>query len=80
MASASGLHRSVDGVPAQFQPAAHALVQARDEVTELADALPPEHLGDRPGGTVSARFHLQHRRVSWTGCGPTPAARRSPEA
>ncbi|WP_412069047.1 DinB family protein [Rubrivirga sp. IMCC43871] len=50
----------IDGVPALLQPVAHALVQARAEVTALAAELPPDALWVRPGGAASAGFHLAH--------------------
>jgi hypothetical protein len=41
-------------------PAAHALVQAREDITSgLADAEPQE-LWACPGGAASAGFHLRH--------------------
>lgn len=54
------LRGPVEGVPALLQPVAHALIQARDEVHELAAELPPEALWLRPGGAASAGFHLAH--------------------
>lgn len=47
-------------IPPLLQPVAHALLQAREEVTaELADF--PEHLlWQRPAGVASVGFHLQH--------------------
>ena len=54
------LRGPLPGVPPLLQPVAHALVQARDEVTALAADCPPEKLWDRPGGAASAGFHLQH--------------------
>ncbi|WP_420455624.1 DinB family protein [Rubrivirga sp.] len=54
------LRGPVDGVPALLQPVAHALLQAREDVTALTDELPADRLWDRPGGAASAGFHLQH--------------------
>ena len=54
------LRGPVDGVPALLQPVAHALLQAREDVTALVADLPPNRLWDRPGGAASAGFHLQH--------------------
>jgi uncharacterized damage-inducible protein DinB len=41
-------------------PAAHALAQAREDLTLVACGLLPEELGARPGGAASAAFHLVH--------------------
>jgi uncharacterized damage-inducible protein DinB len=47
-------------VPALLQPAAHALLQAREEVEALMNDFPDEQLWMRPGGVASVGFHLQH--------------------
>jgi uncharacterized damage-inducible protein DinB len=54
------LRGPIAGIPPLLQPVAHALIQARDEVTALAAECPPDALWDRPGGAASAGFHLQH--------------------
>ena len=54
------LRGPVDSVPALLQPVAHALLQAREDVTALVAGLPAARLWDRPGGAASAGFHLQH--------------------
>lgn len=41
-------------------PAAHALVQASEDLTRVASGLSPEELVARPGGAASAAFHLVH--------------------
>ncbi|WP_266366057.1 DinB family protein [Tellurirhabdus rosea] len=47
-------------MPALLQPAAHALLQAREELqTALAD-FPDPLLWERPAGVASVGFHLQH--------------------
>lgn len=56
------LRGPVEGVPPLLQPVAHALLQARDEVRAIADALPADALWRRPAGLASAGFHLQHLR------------------
>jgi len=43
-----------------LQPAAHALLQARDEVEASMHNFPDELLWTRPGGAASVGFHLQH--------------------
>lgn len=42
-----------------LMPAAHALVQAREDIQRAADATVGE-LWQRPGGAASAGYHLQH--------------------
>jgi hypothetical protein len=42
------------------QPVAHALLQAREEVSAIMEDFPEELLWTRPGGVASAGFHLQH--------------------
>jgi len=41
-------------------PAAHALVQAREDLTRTASDASTEELWARPGGAASAGFHLRH--------------------
>ncbi len=47
-------------VPALLQPVAHALLQAREEVTAEMSGFPEHRLWDTPGGVASVGFHLQH--------------------
>ena len=54
------LRGPVAGVPDDLQPVAHALLQALEEVRELAAELPENLLWSRPGGVASAGFHLRH--------------------
>lgn len=54
------LRGPVPGIPALLQPVAHALLQAREEVTALMNGFPAAHLWDRPAGVASPGFHLQH--------------------
>jgi hypothetical protein len=54
------LRGPVPGIPPLLQPVAHALLQAREEVTALMDGFPEDRLWDRPGGVASPGFHLQH--------------------
>jgi uncharacterized damage-inducible protein DinB len=54
------LRGPVAGVAPLLQPVAHALIQAREEVHAIVEALPDEALWDRPAGMASAGFHLQH--------------------
>ena len=42
------------------QPAAHALLQAREDLERLADTVPEAHVWLRPGGAASIGFHVRH--------------------
>lgn len=53
------LRGPVAGIPALLQPAAHALVQAREEVEALAPTIPIEALW-KHRGAATAGFHLLH--------------------
>lgn len=54
------LRGPVDGVAPVLQPAAHALIQAAEDVARLARGLEASRLWARPGGAASAGFHLLH--------------------
>ncbi len=54
------LRGPITGVPALLQPAAHALVQAREEVARTCSALTAAQLLARPAGAPSILFHLHH--------------------
>jgi hypothetical protein len=57
------LRGPVDGVVPLLQPAAHALLQAMEDVERAAETLPDRDLWRRPGGAggaASAGFHLKH--------------------
>lgn len=54
------LRGPVDGVPPLLQPVAHALLQARAEVSAVLRDFPEALLWSRPGGVASVGFHLQH--------------------
>ena len=47
-------------VPPLLQPVAHALLQAREEVTEIMASFPAAKLTERPLGLASVGFHLRH--------------------
>lgn len=47
-------------VPPLLQPVAHALLQAREELTILLKDFPENLLWERPAGMASPAFHLQH--------------------
>jgi uncharacterized damage-inducible protein DinB len=47
-------------MPDLLMPAAHAFVQTAEEVAQVAVALTPDDLWQRPGGAASPGFHLKH--------------------
>lgn len=53
----------VAGVPAALMPAAHAIVQAMDEMGAAAD-LAVDEVWARPGGVAAVGFHLKHLAAS----------------
>ena len=54
------LRGPIEGVDPYVMPAAHALVQCREDVAAAAGGLAVEHLWARPGGAASVAFHLRH--------------------
>ena len=54
------LRGPVEGVPALLQPAAHALLQARDEIQRALVDFPVDKLWAKPASVASVGFHLQH--------------------
>lgn len=50
----------VDGVDGYLQPAAHALLQSREDIALAAQGLQGPQLWVRPGGAASIGFHLRH--------------------
>ena len=55
------LQGPVDGIAPVLQPVAHALVQAREDVRQLAPAMTGEALWSDPGGGAApAGYHLLH--------------------
>ncbi len=58
------LRGPIPGVPAVLMPAAHALVQAREDLALAAADLSTAELWLRPGGAASAGFHLRHIAAS----------------
>jgi uncharacterized damage-inducible protein DinB len=47
-------------MPAMVMPAAHALLQAVEDIPSVVSGLTTEQLWARPGGAASVGFHLQH--------------------
>lgn len=54
------LRGPVDGVPPTLQPAAHALIMAREDIDAAVAGLSPEQLWATPGGAASIGFHIAH--------------------
>jgi uncharacterized damage-inducible protein DinB len=54
------LRGPVPGISPLLQPIAHALLQAREEVTALMEGFPEEQVWNRPAEIASPGFHLQH--------------------
>jgi uncharacterized damage-inducible protein DinB len=54
------LRGPLPAVPPLLQPIAHALLQAREEVTEIMADFPAAKLAERPLGLASVGFHLRH--------------------
>jgi hypothetical protein len=54
------LRGPLNDIPALLQPVAHALLQAREEITRLMVNFPEELLWEKPAGLASPAFHLQH--------------------
>lgn len=54
------LRGPVSGVPALLQPAAHAILQTKDEVHRGLKDFPESLIWERPEGVASVAFHLQH--------------------
>lgn len=48
------------GVDPVLMPAAHALMQSRAEIEQVASDLTPAELAVQPGGAASLSFHLRH--------------------
>ncbi len=54
------LRGPVEGIHPLLMPAAHALVQAHDDIEQLLPTLESIELWRQPGGAASAGFHLRH--------------------
>ncbi|TSD67316.1 DinB family protein [Inquilinus sp. KBS0705] len=54
------LRGPLSNMPALLQPVAHALLQAREELTALMQGFPDELLYQKVAGMASPAFHLQH--------------------
>src|SRR4051794_6678290 len=54
------LRGPLPGISPLLMPAAHCLLQCREEITAAASGLTPEQLWARPAGVASVGFHLRH--------------------
>lgn len=54
------LRGPIAGIPALLQPAAHALLQAREEINHFMNDFPNNMLWEKPAGVASPGFHLRH--------------------
>jgi hypothetical protein len=54
------LRGPVPGIDPALQPVAHALLQAREDLTRATAGLGPAELWVTPGGAASVGFHLRH--------------------
>src|SRR5688500_17551437 len=54
------LRGPIEGVDAFLQPAAHALVQAREDLDRATVGISAANLWVRPNGAASLGFHLRH--------------------
>jgi hypothetical protein len=54
------LRGAVDGYEPLLMPVVHSLLQAREEVEQLAATVPPQHVWLTPGGAASVGFHVRH--------------------
>jgi uncharacterized damage-inducible protein DinB len=50
----------IDGIPSVLQPVAHILLQVRESVGEIVEALTEQEWNARPAGVASAAFHVRH--------------------
>lgn len=54
------LRGPIPGMPAMIMPAAHALMQAAEDIPRAAEGLTIEQLWALPGGAAAVGFHLRH--------------------
>ena len=50
----------VEGIPQLLMPAAHALLQVREDLPRLLEGLTPEQIWARPGQSASIGYHAVH--------------------
>src|SRR5687767_5974695 len=54
------LRGPLEGFAPVVMPAAHALLQVREDLERLARTVPDAHIWIRPGGAASIGFHIRH--------------------
>ena len=54
------LRGPLEGFAPVVMPAAHALLQVREDLERLARTVPDERVWMRPGGAASIGFHIRH--------------------
>jgi len=54
------LRGPIEGFDPEVMPAAHALLQVREDLHQLVSTVPAAHVWERPGGAASIGFHLRH--------------------
>jgi len=54
------LRGPIEGIDAYLMPAAHAMLQAREDLMTVARSVPAELLWARPSGGASVGFHVRH--------------------
>ncbi len=60
MPAEAWLRGPIEGVDPWLQPAAHAFIQAGEDVGRVMADFPEDRLWLRPGGAASVAFHLRH--------------------
>lgn len=54
------LRGPIPGIPVELMPVAHALQQAREDLTRHAAGATVDELWQKPGGAAPAGFHVRH--------------------
>lgn len=54
------LNGPIENISPLLQPVAHALLQSRDEIKETLTGFSEKLIWQKPGGTASVAFHVQH--------------------
>lgn len=54
------LRGKIDAIPDLLQPAAHALLQAKEDIQKYTEDFPEDLLWQKPADRASVGFHLQH--------------------
>jgi uncharacterized damage-inducible protein DinB len=54
------LRGPIDGIPAHLQPAAHSLLQCREEIERLLSRIPAARLWEQRGDAATIGFHVRH--------------------